>query len=532
MSEHSLAEKYKFYELEDEVNELKRENKSLSNDNSKLKDKIMYYESTKAHKLWKISNKSHKKNKIKKINEIKVAIISDQFTYDSYKYEFIPIVLTPNNWLKQFKQECPDIFFCESAWEGCNFKQKEAPWRGKIYENCSTDSENRGILLEILKYCEENDIPTVFWNKEDPPHYKNQYLSFADTASKFDYIFTSSYECIKHYKKDYNHPHVYSLLFAAQPKLFNPLNLTEEHIDEVVFAGSYYTNHPERMELMDYIFDELISRNVKLKIFDRNYHSDWADFPERFNEYINPSIDYTQTAVVYKQSDWGLNFNIVTNSQTMFARRVFELALSYVNIITNFSVGVNKIFKDNVFDFDKGEIPDFNKNYDEKRLNNLYNVLENHTYKNRWKQILDTIGMEYIDDVDDIAVIYKIDDLNRLDEFVKNFDDIDYEDKILKVLLPQDCDVESIKNQYSQIDEACFDFDDLNVGSEYFCLLTECIDKDFIKKAILHYQYLNKKVCISQGENKFSLGIEENIENKIINKLNLNHDGQFDVYYI
>ena len=71
MSEHSLAEKYKFYELEDEVNELKRENKSLSIDNSKLKDKIMYYESTKAHKIWKISNKSHKKNKIKKIRNNK-----------------------------------------------------------------------------------------------------------------------------------------------------------------------------------------------------------------------------------------------------------------------------------------------------------------------------------------------------------------------------------------------------------------------------------------------------------------------------
>ena len=122
------------------------------------------------------------------------------------------------------------------------------------------------------------------------------------------------------------------------------------------------------------------------------------------------------------------------------------------------------------FNFDKDELPDFNKTYDEKRLNNLYNVLENHTYKSRWKQILDTIGMEYVDDLNDITVTYKIDNLNKLDEF--------------------------------------------------------------IKKAILHYQYLNKRVCICQGENKFSLGIEENIENKIINKLNLNHDGQFDVYYI
>ena len=532
MNKCNLAEKYEFYELEDEIDKLKKENKSLINDNLELKNKLIYYESTKAHKMWQMLNKSDKKDKIKKISEIKVALISDQFTYDSYKYEFIPIVLTPNGWLKQFKQYRPDIFFCESAWEGCNFKNNNPPWQGKIYDDHTTKAENRKILLEILKYCKENNIPTVFWNKEDPPHYKGQSLSFGGTASKFDYIFTSSHECIKQYKKDYNHPHVYSLMFAGQPRLFNPLNLSGNHIDEIVFAGSYYTNHPERMVLMDSILDELISKNIKIKIYDRNYYLDWADFPERFLEYTNPPIDYTQTATVYKQSMWGLNFNTVTDSETMFARRVFELSLCYVNIITNFSIGVNKIFKDNVFDFDKDELPDFNKTYDEKRLNNLYNVLENHTYKSRWKQILDTIGMEYVDDLNDITVIYKIDNLNKLDEFIKNFEEINYENKILKVLVPQNCDIESIKSQYPQIDEVCSDFDDFNINSEYFCILTEDIDRDFIKKAILHYQYLNKRVCICQGENKFSLGIEENIENKIINKINLNHDGQFDVYYI
>ena len=132
MNKCNLAEKYEFYELEDEIDKLKKENKSLINDNLELKNKLIYYESTKAHKMWQMLNKSDKQNKIKKISEIKVALISDQFTYDSYKYEFIPIVLTPNNWLKQFKQYCPDIFFCESAWEGCNFKNNDPPWQGKF----------------------------------------------------------------------------------------------------------------------------------------------------------------------------------------------------------------------------------------------------------------------------------------------------------------------------------------------------------------------------------------------------------------
>ena len=67
------------------------------------------------------------------------------------------------------------------------------------------------------------------------------------------------------------------------------------------------------------------------------------------------------------------------------------------------------------------------------------------------------------------------------------------------------------------------------------CILDELIVTHIFRlpnDATRGYQYLNKRVCICQGENKFSLGIEENIENKIINKINLNHDGQFDVYYI
>ena len=58
----------------------------------------------------------------------------------------------------------------------------------------------------------------------------------------------------------------------------------------------------------------------------------------------------------------------------------------------------------------------------------------------------------------------------------------------------------------------------------------------FIKKSILHYQYLNKRISISKGENKFILGVENNIENKIITKLaldSLDFDiDEIEVYYI
>jgi hypothetical protein len=65
--------------------------------------------------------------------------------------------------------------------------------------------------------------------------------------------------------------------------------------------------------------------------------------------------------------------------------------------------------------------------------------------------------------------------------------------------------------------------------------LEDIIDNDFISKGILHYKYLNKKISIAKGPNKFTLGQEDNITNKIINKeiyANLSKDMPIDVYYI
>jgi hypothetical protein len=471
----------------------------------------------------------------KKLGDIKVALIADQFTYDSYRYEFDAITINPDDWKEKFQKEKPDIFLCESAWDGHNFEGLYGPWREKIYQKLN-EPENRQILFDILDYCRKNSIPTVFWNKEDPPHYRDHRLSYADTASRFDYIFTTSADCIRHYEKDFNHPNVHSLMFAGQPKLFNPLNLSGETIDEVVFAGSYYEDKPERARLMDDIFDRLIAAGVSLRIYDRQHFKNWGNYPERFEEYTLPPIDYKDTADIYRKMNWGLNFNIVTDSETMFARRVFELALSNVYIITNHSVGVSRIFADNIFVFDRTDgLPDFTRNYQEERLNNLYNVLENHTYKNRWKQILDTIGFEYAEERKDIAIIYMLDDEADIGEIINGFNEIDYPDKTLNIVAGKNS--EDLKKQYSEIDEAYSDLNQLKRGisSQYWILADENLDVDFPRKAILHYQYLDRSISIAQGSEKFILSRERDIKNKVIGIDNIDcidSDAEIDVYYI
>lgn len=541
-----FKDRYERFELEDKIDELNKKQKQLEDENHNLKKENKYLKSSKAYKLFKsylkLRNENQDENvaksdETKNLKDIKVAVICDQFTYDSYKYEFTPISLLPDIWRQQFEEERPDLFFCESAWDGHNFEGLYGPWRDKISKDYEASEENRTILFDIIAYCRENSIPTIFWNKEDPPHYRNEKISYAETAKEFDYIFTSSENCIKHYKKDFNHPHVYSLMFAGQPKLFNPLNLSRDYIDEITFAGSYYRNHPQRAKLMEDIFDRLIENGQKLLIFNRFYYKNWGAYPERYNEYVNPPIDYTGTPLLYKKMKWGLNFNIVTDSRTMFARRMFELALSNVNILTNYSVGVDEIFKDNVFVFDKSdELPDFNESYEEKRTNNLYNVLENHTYTKRWKQILDTIGFDYREDEVYVDVIYKIDSAADMDCVLDNFNKITYPKKTLKVLTS---DKSIDKEKYVEVCEIYHE-SEINklkndINSEFWILLRDKTDPDFIKKAILHYQYLNKRISICEGEDKFSLDRVDGVENKLINKINvdyLTNSQKIDVYYI
>ena len=502
---------------ENKIEKPKNKNNPLDKQHQSTKE----YEIMPKHANFKVDEV---KKEIKNIKDIKVALICDEFTYHSFKYEFNAISITPDNWLKKFKTEKPDLFLCESAWKGYDDEGSVNPWKGKIYRNYLTEDDNRDDLLKIIEYCMKNSIPTIFWNKEDPPYYRTEYNSFADTASEFDYIFTTSEKCVKYYKRDFNHPNVHTLMFAGQPKLFNPINLTGKKYNQIVFAGTYYTNHPKRIRMMDKIFDMIIEQWGDMYIFDRTYYEDFAKYPERYLKYTHPPIKYEQTSTVYKQADWGLNFNTITDSETMFARRIFELALSYTNILTNYSKGVDKIFGKNVFVFDDmKELPDFNNPYTEMRLNNLYEVLENHTYKKRWMEILDTIGFEYEVDKNDVSLIFKLNNTDELDDIKSKFESINYEEKVLNILIDNKDIKNDFKDQYPQINNVYTSINQIknDIETEFWMICDLSIDENFIRYAILHYQYLNKMVSIKHGNASFKLIVEDSIENKLINKRNL-----------
>ncbi len=333
----------------------------------------------------------------KRAKELKVALIADEFTYNCFKYEFTPIVIEPLTWREAFEANRPDLFLCESAWSGVD--SVERPWKGRIYASSNFARENRTHLLEILEWCKRENIPTIFWNKEDPTHFDDKIHNFIDTAIKFDHIFTTDLTCVPRYQEEYDHPSVHCLPFATQPRLFNPVE-TSPRSKGVSFAGSWYANHVERSAEMAVIFDQILEANMELRIFDRFWGSDdeLHHFPEQYRHLTVPAIPHSKIADGYKSTTLGLNINTVTSSPTMFARRIFELMSCNTLVVSNYSPGVADFFEGRILFAGDGhsDILDLDETTAATtRHAALHDVLANHTYQRRFEQILDAIGFDY-----------------------------------------------------------------------------------------------------------------------------------------
>ena len=456
--------------------------------------------------------------------DIKVATIFDSFSHNSFKYEFDLISLTPDSWKEQLESGKPDLFFCESAYHGISKKSSpHGVWVGKLSQKSLCDN-----LKGILTYCNQNNIPTIFWNKEDPISFTDKF-SFTNTALNFDYIFTSCEESVSEYNLR-GHENVCPLMFASQPKLFNPIK-RDRLKDTVVFAGTWYSKFPQRCKTMEEIFDRILNKNLNLKIYDRfsNSSIESMKYPEKYRHYVNEGVEYTQIPEVYKESEFGLNFNTVTDSNTMFARRVFELMASNTVVLSNYSKGVYRLFEDNVLYLDRGEF-DGNRNFDKIKEENLYNVLENHNYSNRFRQILDTINFKYVPDLKHIVLFYRLDDLKDLIQIQNHFYSINYSYKHLKLITDESNLF--LSNTILEDDLESVELKD----NYYFCFADLNLNHDFIKKALLHFQYIGENVGImANDEDKYGFGRNNNSDNVVFNSLVFKDvicGGDMDVYYI
>ncbi|WP_434697297.1 methyltransferase domain-containing protein [Pseudomonas sp. Z1-14] len=343
---------------------------------------------------------------------LKVACIMDEFTYGSYRHECNLLQLTPEDWQTQLEQFQPELLFIESAWRG-----KDALWGSKV-------GHNSHELQDILIWCKGHNVPSVFWNKEDPVHFE----TFLSTAKQFDFVFTSDIDCIHRYKGALGHEQVYLLPFACQPAVHNPVELYERK-DAFCFAGAYYARYPERTRDLGNFVSEL-PRFRPLEIFDRNFGKNDANyqFPAQYQPYIVGTLNFEQIDLAYKGYRYAINLNSIKQSQSMFARRVFELLGSNTVTVSNFSRGMRLLFGDLVITTDSGPemlrrlntLAGNERDCDKLRLAALRKVMQEHTYAHRLGYVMSKVtGKTLEDNLPRICVIASAADSAELEALLQ-----------------------------------------------------------------------------------------------------------------
>ena len=334
-------------------------------------------------------------------SSLRIATIMDDFSNVCFSPESYFIHLKPDCWLSQIVSEKIDLLFVESVWFGLN-----GLWHGKV-------SKTSAELSALLDYCKNKRIKTAFWCKEDPVDFHR----FILTAQYFDYVFTTDINCISLYKRLLGHRNIFLLPFACQPILHNPIRNSENANREIAacFAGSFYIRYPHRIIDFENIVDSILSV-VPLVIYDRYHES--ADvnykFPPKYIDYVRGSLPTEQIEVAYKGYVYGINLNTVKKSNSMFARRVFELLASGTVTISNESPGIRYLFGDLVVVGDGGDdlcarLADLSGNMlnlSKLALGGLRKVMLDHTYSHRLNYVLNsTLGLDIQSNLPSVFVI-------------------------------------------------------------------------------------------------------------------------------
>ncbi|MFJ2661132.1 glycosyltransferase family protein [Arthrobacter koreensis] len=268
-----------------------------------------------------------------------VAVILDDFSRFGFGYEWHQVELHRASWKAEIEASKPDFLFVESAWSG-----NGGEWQYQFVGAHGPKPEIRALT----QYCREHGIPTIFWNKEDPPHYKD----FLETARLFDHVFTSDSERVASYKKDLGHPRVGVLQFAAQPAIHNPVRPRSGwHARDIAFAGMYFAHkYPERRAQLDLLLDAAMKTDNRLtttglEIFSRHSKSDPNyRFPKPYADRVVGSLSYGEMLSAYKAYKLFLNVNSVVDSPTMCARRIFEITAAGTTVVSTPSRALEQLW--------------------------------------------------------------------------------------------------------------------------------------------------------------------------------------------
>lgn len=317
-----------------------------------------------------------------------VGIICDEFLYHSLKDSAnVKYISADGNGMN----ESLDFLIVATTWEGI-----DESWRGVS----NPEGIKRAKLYEIIQNARKNDIPVVFYSKEDPVNFDQ----FKDIALRCDYIFTTAQEVVDDYKSISGHDKVDVLEFGINPIYHNPIGsrtdtskLNENH---VIFAGSWTEKYPIRNQESTVIFDGVRSAGSELTIFDRNLNLDKSryHFPRKYITHLTFPITHDDLMKVHRLYRWAININSVKYSETMFANRVYELQAIGNLVFSNYSVGINNKFTNVFLIHQKEDVENIiyyqsESDLEDIRAKGIRQTMLNHTGVHRIDQIAKTIGL-------------------------------------------------------------------------------------------------------------------------------------------
>ncbi|ALM52824.1 glycosyltransferase family protein [Halomonas huangheensis] len=343
-----------------------------------------------------------------------VLAVMDEFTEGCFGSDLRLLQPRPDNWYGLARKYPPAMVFIESAWKG-----NGGSWQYRVGTYNTKPGQE---LQQMAGWARQEKIPTVFWNKEDPVHHDK----FMEAAGLADHIFTTDQNMVDSYRKRTGNKSVHALPFAAQPALHKPAPL-RGRLNKSCFAGSWYGNrHAERGEAMKWL---LASANKHgLDIFDRNHGTGIFPFPEEYQGGIRGSLPYLELCKEYSRYRVFLNVNSVTDSPTMFSRRVFELMACGTPVVSTYARGIAELFDSDAVWLVRTEaeaeeaIHTLLNDDDEWRRRSLAGIREvfsGHTYAHRLNSVFEIIGSdERIDTTPELLLVAHAEHRAELDQLL------------------------------------------------------------------------------------------------------------------
>ncbi len=255
-------------------------------------------------------------------------VLCDEFSWYGWKYEGAHRVMGPDvsrpDWENLIANPPRTKFFLiESVWQ--NFYQEGHSIKHQLPR-----------LIEALR---RKKIPIVFWNKEDPLHYER----FSPFAIKSDLIFTSDIDSIPRYMAAGFEGKIKCLPFPVQPKIHRSY-YQKDPSKKVFFAGRYTDQHAERNRAYETFLKPAIQTGL-VDIFARKtQYVNENSWPEEAKSFIVGSLAYEDLIKEYTKYTIGLSISSVSDSLSMFPRRVVEMTMGNILVISDKNEALTRLF--------------------------------------------------------------------------------------------------------------------------------------------------------------------------------------------